>query len=95
MKVSRRIAAIAAREVKRLAAIAAERAAALEGIRRQRPSFRPLSKAETEAFLSGELLAALIRCAPPCQLAEGRQEVQGRSEPTLVCFALAASRRAA
>ena len=59
MKVNRRIAVIAAREVKRLAAHAAMRAALPEGIRKQRPSFRPLTEAETEALLGVELLAAL------------------------------------
>ena len=59
MKVSRRIAATAAREIKRLAAIAAERATLPESVRKQRPSFRPLSDAETEALLGVELLPAL------------------------------------
>jgi hypothetical protein len=58
MKTSRRIAVIAAREVTRLAAIAAERAAQAESIRAA-PSFRPLTAAETEALLGGELLASL------------------------------------
>ena len=57
MKVSRRIAVVAAREVKWLVAVAAMRAALPERIRNQRPSFRPLSEAETEAILGGELLA--------------------------------------
>ena len=59
MKVSRRIAVLAAREVKRLVALIAMRAAPPESIRKQRPTFRPLSEAETEACLGGELLAAL------------------------------------
>ena len=59
MRVSRRIAVLAPREVKRLAAIAAERAAQAESVRISRPSFRPLSEAETEAFLGIDLLAAL------------------------------------
>ena len=58
--VRRRIATIIAIEVRRLAAIAAARAAqAAEGTRSSRPSFRPLSEAETEAILGDELLAAL------------------------------------
>jgi hypothetical protein len=59
MKVSRRIAVIAAREVRRFVAMAAERATLPESVRKQRPSFRPLSDAETEAFLGIDLLAAL------------------------------------
>ena len=58
MKISRRIAAIAAREVKRLAAIAAERAVRAEGFHKQ-PSFRPLTDTETEAILGGRLWTAL------------------------------------
>ena len=59
MKVSRRIAVLAAREVERFAAHVAERAAPAESIRKQRVSFRPLTAAEAEATLGGELLAAL------------------------------------
>ena len=58
MKTSRRIAAIAAREVKRLAAVAAERTARAESFHKQ-PSFRPLTEVEAEALLGVELLAAL------------------------------------
>ena len=44
MKTSRRIAAIAAREIKQLAAMAAERVGREEdSIRKQRPIFRPLA----------------------------------------------------
>ena len=44
MKTSRRIAAIAAREIKQLVAMAAERVGREEdSIRKQRPSFRPLA----------------------------------------------------
>jgi hypothetical protein len=58
MKISHRIAAIAAREVKRLAAIAAERTARAGSFRKP-PSFRPLTEAESEAILGVELLMAL------------------------------------
>ena len=60
MKVPRRIAVLAAREVKRLVAVAAKRAGREEErTRKQRPSFRPLTDSETEALLGDELLAAL------------------------------------
>ena len=59
MKASRRIAAFAAREVKRFVVMASERAALPERIRKQRPGFRPLNEAETKAIPGGELLAAL------------------------------------
>ena len=59
MKVSRRIAVIVSREVKRFVVIAAERAALPENICRQGPRFRLLSDAETETLLGVELLAAL------------------------------------
>jgi hypothetical protein len=57
MKVSRRIAVIAAREISRFVAVVAERAAQAES--RGSPSFRPLTEAEIEAILGGDLLAAL------------------------------------
>jgi hypothetical protein len=53
MKTSRRIAAIAAREVKRLAAVAAERTARAESFHKQ-PSFRLLTEAETEVILGAD-----------------------------------------
>ena len=60
MNVSFRIATIAAREVKRFASLAAERAGReADRIRDSRPTFRPLTAAEAEAMLGGELLAAL------------------------------------
>ena len=58
MKVNRRIAVVAAREVKRLAAIAAERAVRAESFHKQ-PSFRRLTDSETEAILGGRLWTAL------------------------------------
>ena len=65
MRISRRIAVITARELKRFIARAAMRADALRE-HRAAPSFRPLTAAEAEAILGGELLAALSGCAPPC-----------------------------
>ena len=60
MRARRRITRILLIEVRRLAAHAAMRAAqAAEGNRSSRQSFRPLTAAETEALLGGELLAAL------------------------------------
>ena len=66
MKLSRRVAAIAAREIKQLVAQVAMRAAQAEStaacqvhLTRSPPSFRPLTEAESEALLGGELLAAL------------------------------------
>ena len=59
-EVSRRIAVIAAREVRRFVVMASMRAGRRpESIRGSCPSFRPLTEAETEAYLGGELLAAL------------------------------------
>ena len=58
MKVSRRVAVIASREVKQLAARAVMRAALPKGVRKRRLSFRPLTEAESEAILGGELPAA-------------------------------------
>ena len=60
VKLSRRIAIIAAREVQRFVAAASERVAQAERAHgHKRPSFRPLTEAETEAMLGGELLASL------------------------------------
>ena len=59
MRLSRRLRVHLAVETQRFAAIVALRAAQAESIRKQRPSFRPLSEAET--LLAGELLAALSR----------------------------------
>jgi hypothetical protein len=59
MRVSRRIAVIAGREVKRLAARAAMRASRKPESICAAPSFRPLTAAEAEMLLGGELLAAL------------------------------------
>jgi hypothetical protein len=66
MKTSRRIAVIAAREIKRLVAQIAMRAAQAEStatcqvhLTRSPPSFRPLTDSEAGALLGGELLAAL------------------------------------
>ena len=63
MRTRRRIrvvTAIAAREAKRFAALVAMRAGreAASSLKR-RPGFRPLTEAEAEAILGGELLAAL------------------------------------
>lgn len=58
MKTSRRIALIAAREVRRLAAMAAERAVRAESFHKQ-SSFRPLTDSETKAILGGRLWTAL------------------------------------
>ena len=61
MKTSRGIAVIAFREIRRFATITAERAAQIDRAKmpRSTSSLRPLSEAETEAILGGELLAAL------------------------------------
>ena len=59
MKARRRIAIYIMIEVQRLAALVAKRAAQAESMRKQRVSFRPLTEAEIEAYLGGELLAAL------------------------------------
>lgn len=50
--------ALIRREVKQLAAIAVERAAQAESVR-AKPSFRPLTSAEAETLVGGEVLAAL------------------------------------
>ena len=57
MKVCFRIAAVR-RQVKRFAAIAAECAMEAESIHTA-ASFRPLSEAETEAIVGGDLLATI------------------------------------
>ena len=59
MRLSRRIAVVTARELKRFVAHAAARASREPESIRAAPSFRPLSAAEAEALLGGEFLAAL------------------------------------
>ena len=59
MKTSRRIARSPSASLKRLAALVAERAGREAESRSSRLSFQPLSEAEAEATLGGELWAAL------------------------------------
>ena len=61
MKTSRRIARVVLIEARRLAAIVAKRSAQIDRAKmpRSTSSFRPLTEAESEALLGGELLAAL------------------------------------
>ena len=59
MRISPRIAVITARELKRFIALAAMRASRKPESIRAAPSFRPLTAAEAEVILGGELLAAL------------------------------------